>query len=408
MFGPLDQTLFGDFVLWSGVGLLVLVVLRAVAVWRSVGDPSLRDLHEGHDHGYAHHPAMHPHPHDHDHDHDHGTCGHDHGHHHHHHGHEEAVTAQAPAAGAVHHGHTHTHDHDHAHDHSHSHDDDHGHGWAPWRYAVLLVPVALFLLGVPNEGRAVKAIEHVDTTQEAKNYAAILALGPNPFQQLVPLAAAMRGNVREVAIYVNGRQGSVTDLKPEMKVFVKDEDSREGTGQVKFEGSRVKEIYDETSVQDKTGLIPGVVREVKPDTKTVTLELERGGKKVTEVIDLAQGPVYGVDFKTLEALAYDPARRQRWEGRMVQVTGQFAPSRFGPQVFGLARQRIQCCAADAVQLNVPIIAAEPIHGFEVNQWIRVTGRVEFRQQGGRYNTFLIVNRKEQVVPTAPEPEMYIR
>src|SRR5438445_166391 len=35
--------------------------------------------------------------------------------------------------------------------HHHDHDEaDHDHGWAPWRYVVVLVPIILFLLGLPN------------------------------------------------------------------------------------------------------------------------------------------------------------------------------------------------------------------------------------------------------------------
>src|SRR5260370_42161036 len=38
-------------------------------------------------------------------------------------------------------------DHEHFHDH-HGHD----HGWAPWRSALLILPVVLFLLGLPAKG----------------------------------------------------------------------------------------------------------------------------------------------------------------------------------------------------------------------------------------------------------------
>lgn len=90
--------------LLGGITLLVLVFVRAIAVWRSV-DASL--------------DAGHSHDHDHNHcDHNHDHCGHDNAH-----------------------DHTHTQDHH-----------DHEHGWAPWRYVVLLVPVVLYFLNLPNEG----------------------------------------------------------------------------------------------------------------------------------------------------------------------------------------------------------------------------------------------------------------
>jgi hypothetical protein len=423
MFGRLDETLFGDFVMYSGVALLALVVLRAIAVWRSVGDPALRDLHEGHDHGFAHHPNMHPHTHDHDHDHancghdhnhDHGACGHDHGHHHHHHHHEEGVSAQAPpaalqqglqeklgtvaaAAGQ--------HTHDHGHDHSH---DDHDHGWAPWRYAVLLVPIALFLLGVPNEGRQVKAVDDADvgglqqfkTTLKVPEVAGVLSA--SPLLQTVLVAATTKKNEREVPIYINNQEGTINDLKPEMTVYVK-----EAQGD-KVIGLGLEEIRDEASAAGKTGLTRATVKVVHAQERSVQLELERGGKTVIERANLAQGPVFGVDFKTLESLAGSESTRSRWGGKMVQVVGQYAPYRGNDNVFSLARMRIQCCGADAVQLNVPIVSAEPIKGFEVNQWVRVVGRVEFQQRGNRYNTVLVVNYPDQVVTAPPEPDPYIR
>jgi hypothetical protein len=153
-------------ILFGGVLLLALASIRAVALWTSVAEPRAEPVHghdfpdapapEGHhphDHGHAHHHHEHGvHAHTHGHGHEHGPgCDHDHPH-------DHAVatapaksasvaTAAAPMAPAAH-GHDHHHDHGHGHDHDH----DHGHGWAPWRFVVLLLPVALFFLGLPNQG----------------------------------------------------------------------------------------------------------------------------------------------------------------------------------------------------------------------------------------------------------------
>jgi hypothetical protein len=99
----------------GGSALLVLVVLRAVTLWWT-----------------APRPATHTHNHDHAH-------SHVHGHEHHHHDHK--------GAGA--------HDHDHDHEHADCADGcghDHAHGWVPVRYLVLMLPIVLFFLGLPNEG----------------------------------------------------------------------------------------------------------------------------------------------------------------------------------------------------------------------------------------------------------------
>lgn len=135
-------------VLLGGVGLLTLALLRGIAVWFDVGAKQASG--HAHDHNHAHGPC----------DHDHGDCGHDH--HHHHHEHEHGVKAAAspaltnlPLAAAPSvavSGHSHDDHHDHDHHHHHGHDHDHDHGWAPWRFMLLLLPVILFLLGLPSKG----------------------------------------------------------------------------------------------------------------------------------------------------------------------------------------------------------------------------------------------------------------
>jgi hypothetical protein len=99
---------FHIWVLWGGIALLVLVAIRALALWMAVGKAA---------------PA-HAHSHDHEHcDHEHHDCDHEH-----------------------------DHDHAHEHAHNHSHDHDHDHSWAPIRYVVLLLPIVLYFLDLPNSG----------------------------------------------------------------------------------------------------------------------------------------------------------------------------------------------------------------------------------------------------------------
>src|SRR5262249_34105909 len=113
---------FHLFVLISGCTLIGLAVLRAASLWVQAG-------REKHAHEHAHHEHAHPEHEDEAHCHDHGAGGHDHGH-----------------------DHAHTHSHAHHHHHHDHGPEDHDHNWAPWRYVVLLVPVILFLLGLPNKG----------------------------------------------------------------------------------------------------------------------------------------------------------------------------------------------------------------------------------------------------------------
>jgi hypothetical protein len=130
-------------VLAGGIALVILTAVRALAVWL----PALRRQAAPHDHEHAHdHDHAHcDHDHAHDHHHDHAHCDHDHDHDH----------AHAVTAGAA--GHTHAAGVPHSHDEGPAgpdpnHDHGHEHGWAPWRYAVLMLPVVLFFLNLPNEG----------------------------------------------------------------------------------------------------------------------------------------------------------------------------------------------------------------------------------------------------------------
>ncbi len=152
--GLLDRIkLHPDFripVLIGGGALLVMVVLRAIALWRQAGE-ARSELAEEYstgrdDHVHGEKEAC-------GHEHAHGeTCGHEHAHGHEHshaHGHEHSHA----------HGHEHSHSHDHDHGHSHGNNeghshggDGHDHGWAPWTYAVLLLPVVLYFLGLPTAG----------------------------------------------------------------------------------------------------------------------------------------------------------------------------------------------------------------------------------------------------------------
>jgi hypothetical protein len=128
---------FHDPVLWGGIALLVLVAIRITALWRAVGQAVAGHSHshaDAHAHGHEHGPDCE----DHEHGHEHGSnCDHHHnGHDHVEHGDEDEPDEADPvlADQGVHH-----------------HEDDHGHdhGFAPWRYAVLLVPILLFLIHIP-------------------------------------------------------------------------------------------------------------------------------------------------------------------------------------------------------------------------------------------------------------------
>lgn len=80
-------------VLFGAVGLLSITLIRGWTIWRAAGRAA---EHDHHDHDIAC---------DHDHGHDHANCGH-----------------------------------------------DHSHSWVPAKYALILLPVVLYLLGLPHSG----------------------------------------------------------------------------------------------------------------------------------------------------------------------------------------------------------------------------------------------------------------
>ena len=119
--------------LLGGVALLLMVVVRAVAVWQLAGARKAADAEA--------HAREHNHSHSHGHEHAHDDCGHDHSH-----------------------GDDCGHDHAHSHAAGHAHaegaeDHGHDHGWAPWRYMVIAIPVFLYFLGLPREGLPTSKIE---------------------------------------------------------------------------------------------------------------------------------------------------------------------------------------------------------------------------------------------------------
>jgi len=131
-------------VLVGGIALAAMAVVRAITLWREAG-------------------ALNRVAHDHDHDH---------------------VDA---------HIHDHEHDHDHCHDPGHDQEcgHDHEHGWTPIRYVVLLLPVTLFFLNLPNSsfsaatiGRMLSADKTESTTVMDKHVRAV-NLG---FQELASAA----------------------------------------------------------------------------------------------------------------------------------------------------------------------------------------------------------------------------
>lgn len=117
-------------VLTGGVALLALVIIRAVTLWREAGR-AVAHSHDDHHHDHHHQHGHDPHS-----DHDHDDCC--------------------------------DHSHDHLHDHGHDH------SWTPARYAVLMLPIALYFLNLPNASFSQETMQRMLTNpglQSAKEVA---------------------------------------------------------------------------------------------------------------------------------------------------------------------------------------------------------------------------------------------
>ncbi len=301
MLGLMLGPQFHLYVLLSGIVLTVLACARGVILWQQSRDPAFLKAHDHDDHDHAH-----------EHKHDHavqekdphahgmqslpiqpgaGTCGHEH-------------AAGETCAHEHHIGHAHAHHHGHG-----DHDEaDHDHGWAPWRYVVILVPIILFLLGLPNKPPSIMAKD-----------SSVLTVATLP--ELACIGAA----------------------------------------------------YD------------------------VADAMKAGSEKAKRV-----------DFKLLESMASKPDLRAYWKNKVVEVVGQYSPDSRSNQLFMLVRFKISCCANDALQLNVPMASREPITGIARSDWVKVTGRVEFREEGGTYQTVLIIAKAKDVAKDNPDPNPYIQ
>lgn len=307
---------FHLFILLSGIALVVLVVIRASVLWQMAGKTEHAHTH-AHDHEHHHHH----HAHDHDHVHS-ASC--DHADDHHHHVHTEHCD----------HDHDHAHGHSHSHDHGHDHDHDHDHGWAPWRYVVLLVPIMLFLLGLPARGPKASADNiEIDMTEDLPLkeilFANIPAMAANPLNQTAFLSV---------------------------------------------------------------------------------LSNEEADKKYTNcLVEQMEGKFLGgMPFKELEKAARSSASRDYYEGNTVEIKGQFVPHQGSDRRFTLVRFRIQCCAADAIPLQVPMFSRESLKDLKPMTWVSVRGRVEYQenQNGNGFITVLRVPRRSNVKEIPPMDDPY--
>ncbi len=97
--------------------------------------------------------------------------------------------------------------------------------------------------------------------------------------------------------------------------------------------------------------------------------------------------------------ASDEAMRGDFDGRNVEIRGQFLPARDGVEGrFRMVRLFVMCCAADARPVAIDI--ESPSADFPKMAWVRARGKVEFPLEGGRRVPLLRADSVEEIEPPA--------
>lgn len=124
----------------------------------------------------------------------------------------------------------------------------------------------------------------------------------------------------------------------------------------------------------------------------------------TDRVVTAKGEDWTLGFKELSNAANSEAMRQQFEGKTVRLKGMFMRMR-GDKEFTLFKIRMRCCAADAIPMQVRIIAPGLVGQYQDREWVEARGIVEFRQIQGQ-NKFIpvvTVGEMSDIKRIPPEP-----
>jgi hypothetical protein len=127
---------------------------------------------------------------------------------------------------------------------------------------------------------------------------------------------------------------------------------------------------------------------------------------------LGEGEVRVVDFKELLDAGSRPALVEEFKRNpTVRVRGQFARSPGSDNVFALVRFKIGCCGADAIAIPIPVVSRESLAGrtdLKRNDWVNVTGVVEFMEEAGTLKPLIRVNSARKIEHCKADSRPYIQ
>jgi uncharacterized repeat protein (TIGR03943 family) len=101
-----------------------------------------------------------------------------------------------------------------------------------------------------------------------------------------------------------------------------------------------------------------------------------------------------------------PTMREDFEGKEVEMVGQYLPAKTGNATgnrFHLVRMFVMCCAADARPVAVSVETTAPVGQAEM-AWVKVTGTVNFPVEGGRRVPVVVA---DSITPSDPPEDTFI-
>ncbi|HEY5706416.1 MAG TPA: TIGR03943 family protein [Terrimicrobiaceae bacterium] len=159
---------------------------------------------------------------------------------------------------------------------------------------------------------------------------------------------------------------------------------------------------------DRISDLPGYKPYVEPPLPTAADSQEGEGTQGAGESYLPKNEAGQLKAQTVDLIfaAEEPTMRADFEGKEVELIGQFMPTRAGnPEGdrFNLVRMFVICCAADArpVAITVQTDKAQPIAEMS---WVRVRGKAAFPVESGRRVALVLA---ESVMPCDPPEETFI-
>lgn len=98
------------------------------------------------------------------------------------------------------------------------------------------------------------------------------------------------------------------------------------------------------------------------------------------------------EFADLASASHDEFKRQSLEGTRATIRGQF--KRISDRSFTLYMLKMTCCAADTIPLKARIVTDAALNAFTDDEWVEVTGRLQFVPVPGQAAEYLPLLRSE--------------